>query len=156
MNEIKKWMSEALKCARYAQSIGEVPVGAVCVLDNQIIAQGWNQSISACDPTAHAEVVALREAAKAVGNYRLLGVDLYVTLEPCAMCAGAMIHSRINQLVYAASDLKSGAISTKIKLFEASCFNHYPKVISGVLKEEASELLSTFFKKKRQKGKTTN
>lgn len=149
-DDYNKWMSEALVCALYAQSIGEVPVGAVCVLDNKLISKGWNQVITSCDPTAHAEVVALRKAAEAVENYRLLDVDLYVTLEPCLMCAGAMIHSRINQLIYAANDPKTGVIESKIQLLEYSFLNHRPKVISGIKEKEASDLLTQFFKAKRQ------
>ncbi|MCF6776513.1 tRNA adenosine(34) deaminase TadA [Thiotrichales bacterium 19X7-9] len=156
MNKNEKWILEALKCARFAQSIGEVPVGAVCVMDDQLISKGWNQTISSCDPTAHAEIIALKEAAKAIGNYRLLEIDLYVTLEPCIMCAGAIVHSRINQLVYAADDPKTGAICTQMKLFETPFLNHRPKVISGVLKKEASDLLSSFFKQRRLEIKQNN
>ncbi|UTW41798.1 tRNA adenosine(34) deaminase TadA [bacterium SCSIO 12844] len=156
MNKNEKWILEALKCARFAQSIGEVPVGAVCVMDDQLISKGWNQTISSCDPTAHAEIIALKEAAKAIGNYRLLEIDLYVTLEPCIMCAGAIVHSRINKLVYAADDPKTGAICTQMKLFETPFLNHHPKVISGVLKKEASDLLSSFFKQRRLEIKQNN
>jgi tRNA(adenine34) deaminase len=147
-----KWMKHALKLAQNARVLDEVPVGAVLVKDNEVIGEGWNQAISACDPTAHAEVVALRNAAKRLNNYRVVNTTLYVTLEPCAMCLGALVHGRVQRLVYAASEPKSGAVN----LLELHAFNHHIDVISGVLAAEASVLLKSFFKNKRKLKKEKN
>jgi len=149
----QKWMKQALKLAQKAQSLDEVPVGAVLVKDGEVIGEGWNQTISACDPTAHAEVVALRDAAKRLDNYRVIDTTLYVTLEPCTMCVGAMVHGRVQRLVYAASEPKSGAVLSQINLLELHAFNHRIDVSSGVLAAQASDLLTSFFKAKRQQKK---
>lgn len=146
----QKWMEQALRLAQKAQSLDEVPVGAVLVKGGEVIGEGWNQTISACDPTAHAEVVALRDAAKRLNNYRVVGTTLYVTLEPCAMCVGALVHGRVQRLVYAASEPKSGAVSSRVNLLELHAFNHRIDVSNGVLADRASDLLTSFFKNKRQ------
>ncbi|MBL4608106.1 MAG: tRNA adenosine(34) deaminase TadA [Pseudomonadales bacterium] len=152
----QKWMEYALKLAQKAQAIDEVPVGAVLVKGDEIIGEGWNQVISSSDPTAHAEVVALRDAAKRLDNYRVIDTTLYVTLEPCAMCVGALIHGRIRRLVYATSEPKNGAVSSQISLLELHDFNHHIDVTSGVLADQASDLLTLFFKNKRQLKKHKN
>lgn len=149
MNDHEYFMMEALQQARHAESVGEVPVGAVLVKDHQVIARGFNQPISECDPTAHAEIVALRAGAKAVTNYRLLDTTLYVTLEPCAMCIGAILHARVNTLVYAARDPKAGAVESVFQIADDTRLNHRITCLSGVLAEEASQLLKDFFRKKR-------
>jgi tRNA(adenine34) deaminase len=143
------FMRHALELARRAQSEGEVPVGAVVVLDEKIIGEGWNRPISASDPTAHAEVQAMRAAASTVKNYRLLGTTLYVTLEPCAMCVGAMFHARIRRVVFGAADPKTGAAGSVIDLFAQNKINHHALVQGGVLADECSALLSTFFASRR-------
>jgi tRNA(adenine34) deaminase len=140
------WMQIALDLARQAEAEGEVPVGAVVVRDGTILGEGWNRPILTHDPTAHAEIIALRNAATRVNNYRLTGATLYVTLEPCMMCAGAMIHARFKRLVYAANDTKRGACD----LFELSSLNHRVEVTSGVCAEECSQYLQQFFRQKRQ------
>ncbi|MFU8797484.1 MAG: tRNA adenosine(34) deaminase TadA [Gammaproteobacteria bacterium] len=129
------WMSRAIELARQAEAAGEVPIGAILVLNNEIIGEGSNQSISTCDPTAHAEIIALRNAAKKIGNYRLIDTTLYVTLEPCAMCRGALIHARVAHVVYGAKNPKD--------------INHAVNYESGVLQEECSFLLTNFFEKRR-------
>ena len=143
-------MRHALELAKQAEQVGEVPVGAVLVKDDQLIAEGYNQPISSCDPTAHAEIVTLRKAGMEQNNYRLPGTTLYVTLEPCTMCAGAMIHARIERLVFAASDSKTGAAGSVFKLLNDHRHNHQINVEHGLFNSEASELLKTFFRKKRQ------
>lgn len=145
----EKWMLQALILAMRAWDMDEVPVGAVLVANNQIIGQGWNRPIGDHDPTAHAELVALRDAAKKRHNYRLPGATLYVTLEPCAMCVGALVHARVDRLVFAAREGKNGAVVSRLPLLEMHAFNHAIKVHEGVLAAEASTLLSAFFKKKR-------
>lgn len=145
----QKWMQRALELAAQAEAEGEVPIGAVVVFQNQIIAEGYNQPISLNDPTAHAEIIALRNAAKKIANYRLLDCELYVTLEPCAMCATAMVHSRIARLVYGASDPKTGAVDSVMNLLEHPAMNHKVRVTSGVLAEPAAKLLKQFFQKRR-------
>ncbi len=140
-------MTVALALAKKAKEQGEVPVGAVLVKDNLKISEGWNQPISLCDPTGHAEIIALRAGALALKNYRLIDTTLYVTLEPCMMCVGAMIHSRIARIVYGAADSKVGAFSHG--LFHEGLFNHRMAVSQGPLAEEASQLLKTFFASKR-------
>lgn len=143
------FMALALMQARQAWDAGEVPVGAVVVKDGIVIAQGYNQPISSHDPTAHAEVMALRAAAQVLGNYRLPGCELYVTLEPCVMCAGAMMHARLSRVVYGAADLKTGACGSVINLFEQEKLNHHTEIVSGVMAEECAQLLKDFFASRR-------
>lgn len=142
-------MRHALELARRAQSEGEVPVGAVVVLDEQVIGEGWNRPISASDPSAHAEIQALRSAATARKNYRLVGATLYVTLEPCAMCVGAMFHARIRRVVFGAADPKTGAAGSALNLFDEKRLNHHALVQGGVLAAECGALLSGFFASRR-------
>lgn len=142
-------MQLALEQARLAWAEGEVPVGAVVVKDGEVIAVGYNQPIGRHDPTAHAEIVALRAAAEKLGNYRLPGCELYVTLEPCIMCSGAMMHARLSRVVYAAVDPKTGACDSVLKLFEEERLNHHTEVLGGVMAEEASSLLKAFFAERR-------
>ena len=145
----EKWMRRALALADRAANEGEVPVGAVVVRDDQLLGEGWNQVISASDPTAHAEIVALRDAAAAVGNYRLPGATLYVTLEPCTMCAGAMVHARIAQLVFAASEPKAGVACSRCQLLDEPWLNHRVSWQGGVLAEASSDMLQAFFRARR-------
>ncbi|WP_339414396.1 tRNA adenosine(34) deaminase TadA [Photorhabdus cinerea] len=147
------WMQQAIERAIKAWEQGEIPVGAVLVADNEIIAEGWNQSIIAHDPSAHAEVIALRKGGEQLQNYRLLNTTLYVTLEPCAMCAGAMIHSRIQRLVYGASDMKTGAAGSLIDILRHPGMNHQIEITGGVLAKECSTMLSVFFKQRREQHK---
>lgn len=149
------WMNQAIKLAQNAQDAGEIPVGALLVKDNQLIASGWNRSIENHDPTAHAEIMALQQAGSTLSNYRLLNTTLYVTLEPCIMCAGAMIHSRIGRLVYGAKDFKTGACGSYIDLVTRPGLNHYIDVTAGVHEEACSEMLSAFFKMRRAQKKRT-
>ena len=142
-------MREALALARQAASAGEVPVGAIIVKDGVVIGRGHNQPISRHDPTAHAEVLALRDAAQHLGNYRLPGCDLYVTLEPCCMCVGAMMHARIARVFYGAADAKTGACGSIINLFSEGRLNHHAEVSGGWLADEASGLLKAFFAQRR-------
>lgn len=144
------FMARALELARAAEAAGEVPVGAVLVRDGQIIGEGFNQPISTHDPTAHAEMVALRAGAKAVGSYRLLETTLYVTLEPCAMCAGAMVHARVKRLVFAARDPKAGAAGSIFNIVQHPALNHAIECEEGVLAEECSTLLREFFRARRK------
>ncbi|MBI3045391.1 MAG: tRNA adenosine(34) deaminase TadA [Betaproteobacteria bacterium] len=144
------FMREALALAREAAAAGEVPVGAVVVKDGAVIGRGFNQPISSNDPSAHAEMVALREAAARLRNYRLNDCDLFVTLEPCVMCAGAMLHARINRVVYGAADPKTGACGSVIDLFAERRLNHHATVAGGLLAEEAGQLLQNFFSARRQ------
>lgn len=145
----EKFMREALALARQAEAAGEVPVGAVLVKDGAIITSGWNQPISAHDPTAHAEVMVLRAAGRIAGNYRLTGTTLYVTLEPCAMCAGALVHARVGRLVYGAADPKTGAAGSVFDLMRTDKLNHRIEVTGGVLTEECGALLKDFFSRRR-------
>ena len=147
----KNWMQHALLLAKMAEQQNEVPVGAVIVLNDQIIGEGWNQPISSNDPTAHAEIMALRDAGKNIGNYRLLNASMYVTLEPCAMCAGAIIHARLGKLVYAVEDPKTGACGSVFNLLQIDELNHRVEVERGILADECQSLIQTFFKKKRMK-----
>jgi tRNA(adenine34) deaminase len=142
-------MGLALEEARRAESEGEVPVGAVVVLDGQVIGRGRNRMIANLDPTAHAEILALREAAAAVGNYRLIGATLYATLEPCAMCCGAAVNARVGRVVYGATDPKAGAAHSLYQLLEDMRLNHRAAVSAGVLGAECGALLSGFFQKRR-------
>jgi len=143
------WMQHALLLAGKAEAAGEVPVGAVLVKDGVCIAEGWNQPIGEYDPTAHAEVVALRLAGVSLGNYRCTGTTLYVTLEPCLMCVGAMVHARIRRLVFGAHDPKSGAVTSCLRGFETPGLNHRVEWSGGVLGEECSEQLKQFFRRRR-------
>ena len=146
------YMGLALQEARKACSAGEVPVGAVVVRDGEVIAAGFNQPIGRHDPTAHAEIVALRAAAEKLGNYRLPGCELYVTIEPCAMCAGAIMHARISRLVYGAADPKTGACGSIVNLFAEPRLNHHTTVTGGVAAEACAALLSDFFASRRRDG----
>jgi tRNA(adenine34) deaminase len=146
----ERWMAEALALARVAQARGEVPVGAIVVSDGAIIGRGGNAPIAGNDPTAHAEIAALREAAQALGNYRLPGCELYVTIEPCAMCAGAIMHARIRRLVFGARDPKTGACGSVVDLFAERRLNHHTTVTGGVAAEACAALLSHFFASRRQ------
>ena len=143
------FMRRALELARRAQAEGEVPVGALVVLDEQVIGEGWNRPISASDPTAHAEMQAMRAAASVRKNYRLVGATLYVTLEPCAMCVGAMFHARIRRVVFGAADPKTGAAGSAVDLFSQTTLNHHALVEGGVLAAECGALLSSFFASRR-------
>ncbi|WP_299074890.1 tRNA adenosine(34) deaminase TadA [uncultured Paraglaciecola sp.] len=147
------WMRHALQLANNAQQQNEVPVGAVLVKDNQIIGEGWNQSISLHDPSAHAEMMAMREAGRKQQNYRLVDCTLYVTLEPCSMCAGLLIHGRIHRLVFGASDPKTGAVGSLFDLLGDPRMNHNIAVTAGVLAEQCGEKLSAFFKLRRAQKK---
>ncbi len=144
------WMRHALELAECAESIGEIPVGAVIVDENgQLIGEGFNQSIIKHNPTAHAEIMAIEQAGQFLHNYRLVNTTLYVTLEPCIMCAGAIIHSRIKRVVYGASDYKTGAAGSYINILSRTGINHFAQITSGVLASECSSMLSNFFKKRR-------
>ena len=147
------WMRHALQLADNAQQQGEIPVGAVLVKDNQIIGEGWNQSISLHDPSAHAEMMAIRQAGKNLQNYRLVGSCLYVTLEPCSMCAGLLVHSRIHRLVFGASDFKTGAVGSLFDLLNDLRMNHRVAVKGGVMQHECGDKLSAFFKIRREQKK---
>ncbi|MGA7909039.1 MAG: tRNA adenosine(34) deaminase TadA [Candidatus Sulfotelmatobacter sp.] len=143
------WMEEALRDAQRALESGEVPVGAVVVCDGKIVGRGWNRNIAASDPTAHAEIVALRQAGTTLGNHRLEGCDLFATIEPCAMCAGALMHARIKRLVYGADDPKAGAVHSVLQVLNHPQLNHRLEVRSGVLAGRCAELLQTFFRRRR-------
>jgi tRNA(adenine34) deaminase len=145
----ERFMRRAIELAREAEAAGEVPVGAVIVLDGQILAEGFNRPISTHDPTAHAEMVTLRAAAARIDNYRLTGTTLYVTLEPCAMCAGAMVHARVTRLVYAATDPRAGAAGSVFNVVQNSALNHRLEVVPGVLADECGSLLRDFFVARR-------
>jgi len=149
MEELEPWMRLALAQGRLAMELGEVPVGAVAVLNDQIIGSGFNRKESDQDPTAHAEMIALREAAAYLNNWRLIDVTLYCTLEPCPMCAGAMIQARLSRLVYGAKDTRFGADGTIIDVLGQPAFNHRVEVFSGVLADEAGALLQEFFRRLR-------
>lgn len=142
-------MEEALLAAREALSIGEVPVGAVVILENQIIGRGWNRNLSDRDPSAHAEIIAMREAGAAIGNHRLIGCELFATIEPCAMCAGAMVHSRLKRLVFGADDAKAGAVYSVMQVLNHPQLNHNMEVRGGVLADRCAGLLKDFFRERR-------
>lgn len=142
-------MNFALSEARRAAIEDEVPIGAVLVIDSEVIGTGHNQPIRLKDPTAHAEILAIRQAATAIGNYRLTGATLYVTIEPCAMCAGAIVNSRIARLVYGATDLRAGAVDTIFQICTSSSLNHQVEVTSGVMAEECRAVMQDFFRKRR-------
>jgi tRNA(adenine34) deaminase len=143
-------MDAALEQARLALDAGEVPIGAVVVLDGRVMARACNQPIGAVDPTAHAEIVALRQAALAVGNYRLTGATLYVTLEPCLMCVGALVHARVQRVVYGAAEPKTGALVSTVRALETPGLNHRFAVTGGVCEEACRELIQQFFREKRR------
>ena len=149
MNSGEIWMEEALREAQRALANGEVPVGAVVVHDGRVIGRGSNCPITSNDPTAHAEILALREAGAVIGNYRLLDCDLYVTVEPCAMCAGAITHARIRRLIYGAEDAKAGAVHSMLQVLNHPKLNHRVEVTSGVLAARCMDLLQTFFRERR-------
>jgi tRNA(adenine34) deaminase len=143
------WMEEALRSAQRALEAGEVPVGAVVVCGERIVGRGWNRNLTDHDPTAHAEIVALREAGATLGNHRLAGCDLFATIEPCPMCAGALVHARIKRLVYGADDPKAGAVHSVMQVLNHPQLNHKIEVRSGILAGRSAELLQTFFKSRR-------
>ena len=147
-----RFMREALVLARDAWAAGEVPVGAVVVRNGEIVGRGFNAPISRHDPSAHAEILALRDAAENLGNYRLVGCSLYVTLEPCVMCMGAIFHARVERVVYGASDPKTGACGSIIDLPAETRLNHHAEVVGGILADECGSLLSGFFAQRRGKG----
>ena len=149
-------MQAALEEARLASEAGEVPIGAVVVHQGKIIGRGQNSLLRNLDPTAHAEIIAMRDAAKAIANYRLLGCTLYVTLEPCAMCAGAMIHARLDRIVYAASDPKAGACGSVLGVMNHPQLNHQMLVEQGIASEESAEMLRAFFRERRKSGESAS
>ena len=156
MNIDEKWMKIAISEASVAKNEGEIPVGAVLIHNNKLIAKAHNQPILNHDPTAHAEVIAIRKAGKKLNNYRLAGSTLYVTLEPCVMCLGAIMHARIDRIVFGASDPKTGVCGSKADLTSEAFFTHKVKVDGGVLEEENKEILQSFFKSKRKANNLKN
>jgi tRNA(adenine34) deaminase len=155
-DEQQRWMAHAIELASKAEAIGEVPVGAVVVLDGEIIGEGWNTPISDSDPTAHAEIMALRQAGKRCTNYRLPNAELYVTLEPCVMCAGAMVHARIKEVYFGAFDPKSGAAGSVFKILPSELpFNHRVEVTGGVMESACAEQLRAFFRQRRKISKSS-
>jgi len=149
----QKWMKHALKLAERSRDENEVPVGAVLIKGNELIAEGWNQPIADHDATAHAEILSIRSAGKVLENYRLPDTTLYVTLEPCTMCAGAIIHSRIKRVVFGAPDPRTGTAGSAIDLFSQNYHNHQVEVEGGVMKEECGQILKDFFKERRKNKK---
>ena len=149
MND-KHWMGVALQLALKAEQAGEVPVGAVLVKDDQLIAEGWNQPITSHDATSHAEIMAMREAGKKLNNYRLIDTVMYVTLEPCSMCVGAMIHARVSKVIYAASEPRTGALGGAFNLLDANQHNHIFEVEAGLMAAESKAMLQGFFKSRRK------
>jgi tRNA(adenine34) deaminase len=147
------WMEEALRAAQRALEAGEVPVGAVVVHAGQIIGRGWNRNITDSDPTAHAEIVALRQAAARLGNHRLEECELFATIEPCPMCAGALVHSRVKRVVYGADDPKAGAIQSVLQVLNHPKLNHRTEVRGGVLAGRSAELLQSFFRSRREESR---
>jgi len=156
MDDDHRWMRMALALAEEAAARHEVPVGAIVVFENAVIGRGGNAPIAASDPTAHAEIAALREAGRTLGNYRLPNCSLYVTLEPCAMCAGAIMHARIARLIFGARDPKTGACGSVVDLFAEPRLNHHTEVIPDILADESAALLSTFFKARRAVSTATS
>jgi tRNA(adenine34) deaminase len=146
-------MEEALRCAQRALEMGEVPVGAVVVRDGQVVGRGWNRNLTDHDPTAHAEIVALRDAGAQIGNHRLGGCELFATIEPCAMCAGALIHARIRRLVYGADDPKAGAVHSVLPVLNHPELNHRMEVRSGILAGRSAQILQEFFRRRRVDGR---
>ena len=153
MNQDEQFMQAAIEQAKLADKKNEVPVGAVVVLDGQIIGRGFNQPISACDPSAHAEVMALRDAAKHIQNYRLINADLYVTVEPCTMCSGAIVHGRIRRVIYGTTEPKAGMAESQGNIFTVPYFNHKVEVMGGVLAQECTDVIQAFFKRRREEKK---
>ena len=149
MHDDRHWMTQALALARTAAALGEVPVGAILVRDDQQLGAGSNRPITSQDPTAHAEIIALREAARNIGNYRLPGSTLYVTIEPCTMCFGAMIHARVARLVYGAPEPRAGVCRSNLQLPDQPLYNHRVEVVGGVLEEECAAVIRAFFRGKR-------
>ena len=143
------WMEEALREAQRAQALGEVPVGAAIVCDGKVVGRGGNRNLTDADPTAHAEIVALRQAGQALGNHRLPECEMYVTIEPCAMCAGALVHARLKRLVYGADDPKGGAVRSVMQVLNHPALNHQMEVRSGVLAARCMEMVQGFFREKR-------
>ncbi|WP_100639698.1 tRNA adenosine(34) deaminase TadA [Marinobacter salexigens] len=148
-NTDEYWMARALTLANQGASLGEVPVGAVVVRDGKELGTGFNEPITGCDPTAHAEICALRDAAARIGNYRLTGATLYVTLEPCTMCVGAIVHSRISRLVYGALEPKAGAVESARRTLDEPQFNWQVETVGGILQNECSQVISDFFSRRR-------
>ena len=146
------FMRQAIKLAKKGRELNEVPVGAIVTFKGEIVGKGYNQCIHNQDPTAHAEIIAMRAAAKHIGNYRLNECNLYVTLEPCLMCFGACVHARISKLIYGADDLKIGAVKPNLEQTNSTKLNHKFEIVSGILKEECAEILSSFFEEKRLKN----
>ncbi len=144
------YMAKALQLAEQAGAAGEVPVGAIVVKDGEIVGEGFNQPISGCDPTAHAEIVAMRNAANNLSNYRLSDCDLYVTIEPCTMCVGAMVHGRIRRVLFGALEPRAGALQSQLQLMDQSHYNHSIEWQGGVLAQECGDLISRFFRRKRE------
>ncbi|GAA0702713.1 tRNA adenosine(34) deaminase TadA [Marinobacterium maritimum] len=153
MEQDQVYMQQALQLAQRAAELGEVPVGALVVLDGEVIGEGWNRPISGHDPTAHAEIMALREAAARVGNYRLVGATLYVTIEPCTMCAGAIVHARIERVVFGTTEPKAGALVSNQQLFDQPWLNHHPEYEGGQMADECAAVISDFFKRRREEQK---
>ncbi|MFC3031450.1 tRNA adenosine(34) deaminase TadA [Pseudoalteromonas fenneropenaei] len=149
----EEWMMQALMLADKAWQQGEIPVGAILVKDDEVLGEGWNQSITLHDPSAHAEMMAIRAAGKALKNYRLVDCTLYVTLEPCSMCAGLLVHSRVKRVVYGASDAKTGSAGSIMNLLQEPKLNHQVEITRGVLAEACGEKLSAFFRERRQQIK---
>lgn len=149
MNDDVKWMQRAFELAHKAKALDEVPVGAVIVYHDKIIGEGWNQPISSNDPTAHAEIIALRDAGNNVDNYRLPDATMYVTLEPCAMCAGAIVHARLSKIIFAAADPKTGACGSIFNLLQTEELNHKVDIDKGIMEDECRALIQSFFKEKR-------
>ena len=149
MNIDELWMEEAIRAAQRALEIGEVPVGAVVVCEGKIVGRGWNRNLADSDPTAHAEIVALREAGRNVGNHRLGDCELFATIEPCAMCAGAMVYARLRRLVYGADDPKAGAVHSVLQVLNHPGLNHRMEVRSAILAGKCAELLQEFFRNRR-------
>ncbi len=146
----KSYMEQALELAMQADQAGEVPIGALIVSHNEVVARGWNCPLGTCDPTAHAEIVAIRAAATAIGNYRLLGTTLYVTIEPCVMCIGAMLHARVSRLVYGAPEPKFGAIESVFSLADKNQHMHKMDIVGGVLSERCGQVMQDFFARRRR------
>ena len=149
MTADERFMTEALRLAREGETAGEVPVGAVVVIGDEVVGHGWNAPIARKDPTAHAEIVALREAAAKIVNYRLEGATLYCTLEPCAMCAGALVHARVGRLVFGARDLRFGGVRSKFRIADSDVLNHRVEIVEGVMGAECVEMLRGFFEARR-------
>ena len=152
MNSHEECMKYAIQLAKKSEELDEVPVGAIVVYRNEIIGEGWNQPIASHDPTAHAEIMALKNAGKKIGNYRLPESTIYVTLEPCVMCAGAIVHARVAKLVYAVEDEKTGACGSVFNITQAEKLNHHVRIEKGVLEKECRALIQDFFKEKRLKN----